>query len=135
MIDTAHTHDEHRTLYVDFESDRTPTCEEHGTMEPFTPVVLRDGRVHVPREMADIRACRACCSREIATKAGAPVEPEAAVRLVWRDFLDDQWNGHVERMFSVVGDGRFDDGVAVVTDPVDDVPPVAVRNDRVVVVD
>lgn len=135
MIDATLADGGHRTLYVDFEGGSTPTCDEHGEMESFTPVVLRDGRVHVPRETADIRACRACCVREVEAEAGIPTEPEAAVRLVWNDFIGDQWDGHIERMFAVVGEGRFEDGTAVVTEPVEEIPPVARRNDRVIVVE
>ena len=84
-------------------------CDRHGDMVfQGSPVVERNGQVYAAREGVSLFSCPECCL-DLFADAGEPTfDSDRAVAVLWKRYLDDGWNGSVQKLFVNLGLGRLE---------------------------
>lgn len=118
-------------VYFGFESQ--PKCPEHGEMSRVNPqFITRNGTVYTLRRDACIAVCGQCCRSYFIEEYDIPVPKETATEALWRDTADDEWDNHVENLFTKLGQGRIDtDGDAIIRRVASDAPERIINGPRV----
>lgn len=98
----------HTPLFLGSTSEDA-VCDRHGEMERTRePLIEIDGRVHAARNGVTLCRCPECCIDLLALAGEPNAGPERATAFLWERYLQDDWEGTIERFFVDLGPGSVE---------------------------
>lgn len=99
----------HHPVYLGTNPDEA-VCGRHGEMEFRTPILKKGGNIFAALDGVKLYECPECCL-DILAKAGEPgASPERAMKMILIQFIKDDWETHLRKLFVDLGSGEMDEG-------------------------